>query len=76
MNPDKRHAIAKRISEELEEGQIVNLGIGIPTLITHYLGDREIYLQTENGLLGMGPPPPAESLDIDLISAGKEPVTY
>lgn len=76
MNPDKRHAIAKRISEELEEGQIVNLGIGIPTLITHYLGDREIYLQTENGLLGMGPPPAEDALDIDLISAGKEPVTY
>lgn len=76
LNPDKRHVIAKRISEELEEGQVVNLGIGIPTLITNYLGDREIYLQTENGLLGMGPPPSEESLDIDLISAGKEPVTY
>jgi len=76
LNPDKRHVIAKRISEELEEGQIVNLGIGIPTLITQYLGDREIYLQSENGLLGMGPPPSEDFLDIDLISAGKEPVTY
>lgn len=73
---DKRHQIAKRIAEELEEGQIVNLGIGIPTLITQYLNGREIYLQTENGLLGMGPPPTEDNLDIDLISAGKEPVTY
>lgn len=73
---DKRHIIAKRIAEELEEGQIVNLGIGIPTLITQYLNGREIYLQSENGLLGMGPPPTEDNLDIDLISAGKEPVTY
>lgn len=73
---DKRHLIAKRIAEELEEGQVVNLGIGIPTLITQYLDGREIYLQTENGLLGMGPPPAEDQLDIDLISAGKEPVTY
>jgi len=71
-----RHQIAKRISEELEEGQIVNLGIGIPTIVTEYLGDKEIYLQTENGLLGMGPPPTEDTLDIDLINAGKEPVTY
>src|SRR5690606_41470128 len=68
-----RHQIAKRISEELEEGQIVNLGIGIPTIVTEYLGDKEIYLQTENGLLGMGPPPTEDTLDIDLINAGKEP---
>ena len=76
LNQDKRHVIAKRISEELEEGQVVNLGIGIPTLVTQYLGDREIYLQSENGLLGMGPSPAEENLDIDLISAGKDPVTY
>ncbi|MEW5550806.1 3-oxoacid CoA-transferase subunit B [Peribacillus frigoritolerans] len=76
MSQDKRHLIAKRISEELEEGQVVNLGIGIPTLVTQYLGDQEIYLQSENGLLGIGPPPEEENLDIDLINAGKEPVTY
>lgn len=76
MNQDKRHVIAKRISEELEEGQVVNLGIGIPTLVTEYLNGREIYLQSENGLLGMGPSPTEENLDIDLISAGKDPVTY
>lgn len=76
MAQNIRHQIAKRISEELEEGQIVNLGIGIPTIVTEYLGDKEIYLQTENGLLGMGPPPTEDALDIDLINAGKEPVTY
>lgn len=76
MSQDKRHLIAKRISEELEEGQVVNLGIGIPTLVTQYLGDQEIYLQSENGLLGIGPSPEEEDLDIDLINAGKEPVTY
>ena len=76
LSQDKRHVIAKRITEELEDGQIVNLGVGIPTLISSYLGDKKIFLQTENGLLGMGPPPSEENLDIDLISAGKEPVTY
>ncbi|MBM4763129.1 3-oxoacid CoA-transferase subunit B [Bacillus sp. B15-48] len=76
LSQDKRLIIAKRIAEELEDGQIVNLGIGIPTLVTTYLGDKQVFLQTENGLLGMGPPPTEECLDIDLINAGKEPVTY
>ena len=76
LSQDKRHVIAERIAEELEDGQIVNLGVGIPTLIASYLGDKKVFLQTENGLLGMGPPPSVENLDIDLISAGKEPVTY
>ena len=76
MAPNKRHQIAKRIAEELEEGQIVNLGIGIPTIVTEYLGDKKVYLQTENGLLGMGPPPAEEAIDIDLINAGKEPITH
>lgn len=76
MAQNKRHQIAKRIAEELEEGQIVNLGIGIPTIVTEYLGDKEVYLQTENGLLGMGPPPAEEVIDIDLINAGKEPITH
>ncbi|MEK4486169.1 3-oxoacid CoA-transferase subunit B [Psychrobacillus sp. FSL H8-0484] len=73
---DKRHVIAKRIAEELEDGQIVNLGVGIPTMVSSYLGNKEVFLQTENGLLGMGPPATEENLDIDLIDAGKEPVTY
>ncbi|MGE7767354.1 3-oxoacid CoA-transferase subunit B [Peribacillus sp. NPDC096540] len=76
LNQDKRHAIAKRIAEELRDGQIVNLGVGIPTLLTSYLEGKKVYLQTENGLLGMGPPPSDEKIDIDLISAGKEPVTH
>ncbi|MGG0186458.1 3-oxoacid CoA-transferase subunit B [Bacillus rhizoplanae] len=76
LSQDKRQIIAKRIAEELEDGQIVNLGVGIPTLVASYLDDKEVYLQSENGLLGMGPSPAEENLDIDLINAGKEPVTY
>jgi len=76
LSQDKRHIIAKRIAEELKDGQIVNLGIGIPTLVSEYLDDKEVFLQTENGLLGMGPLATEENLDIDLINAGKEPVTY
>lgn len=76
LNQDKRQVIAKRIAEELKEGQIVNLGIGIPTLVSEYLDDKEVFLQTENGLLGMGPLATEKNLDIDLINAGKEPVTY
>lgn len=72
---DVRHLIAKRIAEELRDGESVNLGVGIPTLVTSYIGDKDVYLQSENGLLGMGPPPPEEELDADLISAGKEPIT-
>ncbi|MDN7247163.1 3-oxoacid CoA-transferase subunit B [Planococcus shenhongbingii] len=76
LNQDKRQVIAKRIAEELRDGQIVNLGIGIPTLVSEHLEDKEVFLQTENGLLGMGPLATEENLDIDLINAGKEPVTF
>lgn len=76
LSQNKRHVIAKRIAEELKDGQIVNLGIGIPTLVSNYLDDKEVYLQTENGLLGMGPLATQEERDIDLLNAGKEPVTY
>lgn len=72
---DAKHIIARRAAQELCDGQVVNLGIGIPTLITEYLDDKTVYLQTENGLLGMGPPPTEDLLDIDLINAGKEPIT-
>ncbi len=70
-----REFIAKRIAEELEDGQVVNLGVGIPTLVTSFLNGKEVYLQSENGLLGMGPPPEEEDIDADLISAGKDPIT-
>jgi 3-oxoacid CoA-transferase subunit B len=74
-NVDVRYKIAKRIAQELEDGQVVNLGVGIPTLVNAFIDDKEVYLQAENGLLGIGPPPTAEQLDIDLINASKEPVT-
>jgi 3-oxoacid CoA-transferase B subunit len=71
-----RIRIAKRIAMELKDGMVVNLGVGIPTLIQNYLPeDSRVYLQSENGLLGMGPTPPEDELDMDLISASKHPIT-
>jgi 3-oxoacid CoA-transferase B subunit len=71
-----RIRIAKRIAKELKKGSVVNLGVGIPTLIPDYLEpDQEVFLQSENGLLGMGPTPPPDEIDMDLISASKHPVT-
>ncbi|WP_264737507.1 3-oxoacid CoA-transferase subunit B [Cytobacillus firmus] len=68
--------IAKRIAMELPEGSVVNLGVGIPTLIQNYLKpESKVYLQSENGLLGMGPTPPMEEIDMDLISASKHPIS-
>lgn len=68
--------IAKRIAMELPEGSVVNLGVGIPTLIQNYLKpESKVYLQSENGLLGMGPTPPKEEIDMDLISASKHPIS-
>ena len=73
---NSKEIIAKRITEELKDGDIVNLGVGIPTLVTEFLGDKEVYLQTENGLLGMGPRPSEENIDPDIVDAGKSPVSY
>lgn len=70
-----REIIAKRIARELQDGDVVNLGIGIPTLVSKYIEGKKVYLQTENGLLGMGPPPGKDEIDIDLIDAGKTPAT-
>lgn len=71
-----RERIAKRIALELERGMVVNLGVGIPTLIQDFLpNDHGVFLQSENGILGMGPTPAKEDLDMDLISASKHPVT-
>lgn len=75
MSLNDRITIAKRIVQELEDGQVVNLGVGIPTLIPDYLGEKKLYLQSENGLLGMGPTPPEHEIDMDLISASKQPIT-
>lgn len=74
-NDDVRPLIAERAAAELCDGDVVNLGIGIPTLIPTYLKGRRIYLHTENGLLGVGPRPRTGEVDQDLIDAGKLPVT-
>jgi len=71
-----KELIARRIARELKDGFYVNLGIGLPTMVAAYVPDGiEVILQSENGLLGIGPPPSPDQEDPDLINAGKQPVT-
>ena len=73
---DPRHQVARRAGRDLPDGAYVNLGIGLPTLVASYLPpQREIVFHSENGLLGVGPPPPAGAEDPELINAGTMPVT-
>ncbi|MDE1569970.1 3-oxoacid CoA-transferase subunit B [Aquabacter sediminis] len=74
--PWTRVEMAKLIARDIPEGAVVNIGIGMPGLVADHLpADREILLHAENGILGMGPKPGDNAVDMDLINAGKEPVT-
>lgn len=74
--PLSREQIARRVAQELQDGWLVNLGLGIPTLCVNYIPEgRDVIFHSENGVIGMGPRPADEDIDTDMMSAGKGPVT-
>ncbi|WP_420391228.1 3-oxoacid CoA-transferase subunit B [Acuticoccus sp.] len=75
MTPMTRDGIARRLAQDVEDGWHVNLGIGMPEHVGDQLAGREVVLHSENGILGMGPTPPAGAEDPNLINAGKKPIT-
>ena len=76
IKPWTREQMARRVAMDIPDGAVVNLGIGLPTLVANHLpADREVLLHSENGVIGMGPAPAPGHEDHDLINAGKQPVT-
>lgn len=76
MALDAKVVIAKRVAQELHDGDVVNLGIGLPTLVANYIPENvDVTFQSENGFLGLGPAPEADKVDMELVNAGGQPVT-